>query len=118
MIAAIKSMLCSRTTWIAVAVALVLSFAQIYGWLTSEGRIAPEVHQALQRSPSINVVVTLPFAPERFHLDLFQAYGSVGVVRGNTVLLRRVRKEGIEALSRMYWISKVTPEARQVGSVR
>ena len=44
--------------------------------------------------PRVNVAVRLGFAPEEFHIRLFQGYGVVRGVRGTTVLLDRVRGGG------------------------
>jgi hypothetical protein len=83
------------------------------GWqaflaLTAPGRLAPEVAAALTRQPRLNVRVRLGFAPEEFHVRLFQEYGVVRGVQGTTVLLDRVRAEDVSRLARYYWIRGIT----------
>lgn len=56
----------------------------------------------------MNVVVTLGFAPEDFHIRLFQGYGVVSGVQGTTVLLNRVRPEDVARIARYYWVRRIT----------
>jgi hypothetical protein len=63
----------------------------------------------------VTVVVTLPFAPEDFHIRLFQGYGVVSGVRAPTVLLNRVRPEDVRQIARYYWIRRI---ALQEGEIR
>jgi hypothetical protein len=63
---------------------------------------------ALDREPLVNVAVTLGFAPEDFHVRLFQGYGVVSGVRGPTVLLNRVRPEDVRRIARYYWVRRIT----------
>lgn len=79
------------------------------GWhaflaFTAPRRLAPEVAAALAREPRLNVAVRLGFAPEEFHIRLFQEYGVVRGVQGTTVLLDRVRAEDVVRLARYYWV--------------
>jgi hypothetical protein len=79
------------------------------GWhafltVTAPRRLAPEVAAALAREPRLNVAVRLGFAPEEFHIRLFQEYGVVRGVQGTTVLLDRVRAEDVGRLARYYWV--------------
>jgi hypothetical protein len=85
------------------------------GWGTWEaylrwsapGRIDPAVERALARAPAVNVAVTLGFAPEDFHIRLFQTYGVVSGVQGTTVRLDRVRAEDVRRLARYYWVRRI-----------
>ena len=56
-----------------------------------------------------NVVVTLPFPPERFHLLYFQRYGRVSGTQDNSVELRGVRGADLTAVARPYWVRRVEP---------
>ena len=88
------------------------------GWeafirLTAVHRIEPALAAALPREPHVNIVVQLPFAPEDFHIRLFQGYGVVSGVRGTTVLLNRVRPEDVWRIARYYWVRRITPQGGQ-----
>ena len=64
----------------------------------------PALAAALAREPRVNVAVRLGFAPEDFHIRLFQGYGVVSGVQGTTVLLDRVRAEDVGRIARYYWV--------------
>ncbi len=85
------------------------------GWgafvgLTAPGRIDPALKPALRQEAPLDVVVTLGFPPEDFHIRLFQGYGVVSGVRGTTVLVSRVRPEDVQRIARYYWVSRITPQ--------
>jgi hypothetical protein len=85
------------------------------GWeafirLTAPGRIDAALVRALGRAPTVNVAVTLGFAPEEFHIRLFQTYGVVSGVRGTTVLMNRVRDEDVQRIARHYWVRRIAPQ--------
>jgi len=85
------------------------------GWeaslrLTAPGRIDAELQKALARERLVNVAVTLGFAPEDFHIRLFQGHGVVSGVRGTTVLLNRVPREDVERIARYYWVRRIAPQ--------
>jgi len=54
--------------------------------------------------------VTLGFAPEDFHMRVFQAHGIVSGVRGTTVLLNRVPPEDVRQIARYYWVQRISPQ--------
>jgi hypothetical protein len=88
---------------------LLVVAASTAGWeafvaVSAPRRLAPEVAEALAREPRLNVAVRLGFAPEEFHIRLFQDYGVVRGVQGTTVLLDRVRAEDVGRLARYYWV--------------
>ena len=74
------------------------------------GRIDASLRPALERSAPVDVVIALGFAPEEFHIRLFQDYGVVSGVRGTTVLVNRVRPEGVRRIARYYWVLRITPK--------
>jgi len=85
------------------------------GWetslsLTSPGRIDAALQPALSRDALVNVAITLGFAPEDFHIRLFQGYGVVSGVRGTTVLINRVRPDDVRRLARHYWVRRIAPQ--------
>lgn len=82
-------------------------FVAWQGWLSlsAPGKIAPE----LQGKPRLNVVVTLPFPPERFHVLTFQRYGRVTGTEDNAVELRSVKREDLTSIARKYWVRRIDP---------
>ncbi len=73
-------------------------------------RLDPDLAQALARQPQARIAVTLGFAPEEFHVRLFQTYGVVSGVRGTTVVLDRVKSEDVRRLARYYWIRRIAQQ--------
>ena len=57
----------------------------------------------------VNVLVTLPFAPERYHVQAFQKYGRMAGTTDNGIELRNVKKTDLTAVARPYWVTKVEP---------
>jgi len=57
----------------------------------------------------VNILVTLPFPPERFHIQLFQTYGRVSGTQENAVEVRRVKRADLTALARHYWVRRIEP---------
>lgn len=99
------------------SVVFVLAAAAAWGaWslvvaVTAPARIDPALRPALERRAPVNVAVTLGFAPEDFHVRLFQGYGVVSGVRGTTVLLNRVAPDDVRRIARYYWVRRVSPHA-------
>ena len=61
----------------------------------------------------VDLMVTLPFPPERFHVLVFQRYGRVSGTQDNSVEVRGVRREDLRSIARPYWVKKVEPLARE-----
>ena len=77
---------------------------QAWLWAAAPGKIAPGLD-----GERVSVLVTLPFAPERFHVLVFQRYGRVSGTRDNAVEVRGVRRGDLRALARHYLVRKVEP---------
>ena len=78
---------------------------QVFLSLAAPGKIAP----GFPDRERVNVIVVLPFAPERFHVQLFQRYGRVSGTGDNSVELRGVRRADLTAVARPYWVRRVEP---------
>jgi hypothetical protein len=57
----------------------------------------------------VNVLITLPFPPERFHVQLFQTYGRVSGTQENAVEVRGVKRVDLTTVARPYWVTRVEP---------
>ena len=78
------------------AIGVYLAF-QLWLTLAAPGKIAPGFAPQAQR---VNVLVTLPFVPERFHVLAFQRYGRVSGTEGHSVEVRGVRRADLAALAK------------------
>ena len=78
------------------------------GWLglAAPGKIAAGLNAGTEK---VNILVTLPFAPERFHVIVFQRYGRVSGTQDNTIEVRGVRIADLNAVARPYWVTRVEP---------
>lgn len=95
---------------------LVVAGAAAGGWeafvgMTAPGRIDPALRGTLRQEVPVDVTVTLGFAPEDFHIRLFQGYGVVSGVRGTTILMNRVRPEDVRRIARYYWVRRISPRS-------
>lgn len=76
-------------------------------WLTIA---APQKISGLAgESVKVNILVTLPFPPERFHVQRFQTYGRVSGTQDNAVEVRGVKREDLRTVARPYWVTRVEP---------
>ncbi len=77
-------------------------------WLTlaAPGKVAPELKAG---RPRVNVMVTLSFPPERFHVLEMQRFGRVSGTEDNSVEVRGVRQNDLNAVARPYWVRRVGP---------
>jgi hypothetical protein len=77
-------------------------------WLTlaAPAKIAPGIATQAEK---VNVLVTLRFAPERFHVLVFQRYGRVSGTQDESVEVRGVKPADVSAIARFYWVRRVEP---------
>ena len=95
----------SRKTHILLAVAVCYLAWQV--WLTIA---APYKIADFSPGPEkVNVLITLPFPPERFHVQLFQTYGRVSGAQDNAVEVRGVKRADLATIARPYWVTRVEP---------
>ncbi len=74
--------------------------------MAAPGKIAPGFDRGAEK---VNILVTLPFPPERFHVLVFQRYGRVSGTQDNTIEVRGVKKADLNRLARPYWVNRVEP---------
>jgi hypothetical protein len=91
---------------------------ETYGLASREWRLAPELKEALAAERPLNIAVTLSFPPEQFHIRALQRYGTMGGVRGDRVIVRRVTPENVRALGKAYWIDRIDLEHVQRSPIR
>src|SRR6266545_2364452 len=100
-----------RSALFVLVVAAALSGWELFLALTAPGRIDPALQPALRARAPVAVAVTLGFAPENFHIRLFQGYGVVSGVRGTTVLVNRVSPDDLRRIARYYWVKRITMQS-------
>jgi hypothetical protein len=89
-------------------IAAIVGGDDLYGLVTGPSKISSELSGTQER---VNVVVHLPFEPERYHLEELQQLGSFAG-RGDgerQVRLIRVTPGGLTAISRLPWVSSIEP---------
>ena len=95
----------SRKTHVLLAVAVCYLAWQL--WLTIA---APYKIADFPNGPEkVNVLITLPFPPERFHVQLFQTYGRVSGTQDNAVEVRGVKRADLATVARPDWVTRVEP---------
>lgn len=99
----------SRPVLTCVVAAVVWLGYDTFGTLTAPGRLSPDVAAAAAAGRAQDVAVTLPFAPEQYHIKLFQSYGTVSGVRDTTVLVRRASPDAVHAIAKFYWVGHIDP---------
>lgn len=57
----------------------------------------------------VNILVTLPFPPERFHVQMFQTFGRVSGTQENAIEVRGVKRADLTSVARPYWVTRVEP---------
>jgi hypothetical protein len=97
-----------RSTQGRVVIALLVAWLAYEAWLSlaAPGKIAAGIPADRER---VNLLVTLPFPPERFHVLVFQRFGRVSGTDGNTIEVRSVPRTQLTRLARPYWVSRVEP---------
>jgi hypothetical protein len=89
-----------------IVLAVVACYLAWQAWLSlsAPGKISPALATDRQR---VNVLVTLSFPPERFHVLAFQRFGRVSGTENNSVEVRGVNRENLTALARPYWVRRI-----------
>jgi hypothetical protein len=101
----LRDVLKSRKSHVLLAIAALYVAWQI--WLTVA---APtKIADFPGGGEKVNILVTLPFPPERFHVQLLQAYGRVSGTQDNAVEVRGVKRVDLASVARPYWVRRVEP---------
>lgn len=77
-------------------------------WLSiaAPGKVSSEIDRSRAR---VNLLVVLPFKPQRFHVLTFQQYGRVSGTTDRTIELRGARPDSLNTIARYYWVSRIDP---------
>ena len=96
----------SRKTYVLLAVLAFYLAWQLWLTLAAPGKIAADIPAGAEK---VNILVTLPFPPERFHVQLFQTFGRVSGTQNNAIEVRGVKRADLASLARPYWVRRVEP---------
>jgi hypothetical protein len=102
----LREALKSRKTHVLLVVLASYLAWQIWLSIAAPTKIAAGFPSGAER---VNILVTLPFPPERFHVQLFQGYGRVSGTQENAVEVRGVKRADLTTIARPYWVSRVEP---------
>jgi hypothetical protein len=85
--------------------------AALVGWqvwlgVAAGGKLGAGIPEEGRR---VDVLVTLAFPPERFHIQKFQKLGRVSGTEGNSVQVRGVNRADLKKLARPFWVERVDP---------
>lgn len=101
--------------FLALAVALLAAY---HGWLylTGPSRMTDRLRARMAERPAtVNVLVTVNFPPEEFHIRLLQQVGNMRGVEGSTAKLYTITPASVRYVSRHYWIRSIdlAPDDRE-----
>ena len=100
-----RDVLRSRKTHVLVAV-----LALYLGWQAWLRLAAPaKITGFPSGAERVNILVTLPFPPERFHVQTLQTFGRVSGTQDNAIEVRGVKRADLPSLARPYWVRRVEP---------
>ncbi|MCL4465787.1 MAG: hypothetical protein M1401_15705 [Chloroflexi bacterium] len=90
----------------------VLLLAFLLGWqvwtaVAAEGKLPPNVRQALADHGQANVAVRLGFEPEKFHMTYFQEKARVVGVKGEWIYLENADAAALDDIARQYWVEDI-----------
>jgi len=100
-----RELLRSRKTHVVLAV--VVSYVGWQTWLTLAAPV--KIAGFPSGAERVNILVTLSFPPERFHVQAFQAFGRVSGTQDNAIEVRNVKRADLKTLARPYWVRRVEP---------
>ena len=96
----------SRKFYILLAIAAFYVAWQVWLTIAAPNKVAGLAGE----SERVNILVTLPFPPERFHFQRLQAYGRVsGSDETNALEVRGVKRVDLVSVARSYWVRRVEP---------
>jgi hypothetical protein len=102
----LRRFLCHRA--VAVTAVLLLTWGAFSLWESWTGaQKLTTANLASAKGGRLHIAVTLKFAPEAFHMMLFQSMGRLIEVKGETAYLMDVRVEDARSLAREYWVRNI-----------
>lgn len=97
------------------AAAVVVVAWQSWLALAADRKLPPNLQASVSPRGTVDLLVTLRFPPERFHILMFQRFGRVSGTEGNAVEVRSVPAGRVREIARFYWVDTITPLPREGG---
>ena len=91
-----------------VLAALVVAW-QVWLRVQAGPKIPPDLDRYVSPRRTVDLVVTLRFPPERFHILMFQRFGRVSGTRDDSLEVRSVPVERVAGIARLYWVKQIAP---------
>lgn len=104
--ARVKAFLRSSRVRVVLGVVALALLWQVWLSVAAPGKVSPAIDRARSK---VNLLVSLPFRPERFHVLMFQKFGRVSGTTDDAVELRGVAPANLNAIARYYWVSRIEP---------
>ncbi len=101
-----QSVLQSTQGRMVVAGLLLFAAWQTYLGLSAPGKVAAVLRET---TPKVNVLVVLPFSPDRFHVMAMQQFGRVSGTEGTSIEVRGVKQDDLTRLARPFWVRSIDP---------
>ena len=97
-----------RSTRARILLGVLAAWLAWQAWLAiaAPGKISDDIDRGSRR---VNLLVTLPFTPERFHVLTFQRFGRVSGTQDQSVEVRGVDPARLNEIARHYWVSRIDP---------
>ena len=94
------------STRVRIVLGVLAAYLVWQAWLSfaAPAKVAAELREG---KPRVNVLVTLAFPPERFHVLEMQRFGRVSGTEDNSVEVRGVKQDDLNAVARPYWVRRV-----------
>lgn len=102
----LRAMLGSRKGRVVLAVLVCYLVWQAWLSLAAPAKVVDDFPGSRER---VNILVTLSFPPERFHVQVFQGFGRVSGTQDNSIEVRNVKRTDLAAVARPYWVRRVEP---------
>jgi hypothetical protein len=102
----LRTVLASTQARLLLFVLIVYLLWKLWLALAAPAKVSPEIDRSKAR---VNVLVTLPFTPDRFHVLMFQRFGRVSGTLDQSVEVRNVPPARLNEIARYYWVSRVDP---------
>lgn len=100
-----RDLIRSRKTQVVLGCVALLAAFQLWQIWSAPGKVVGTFPERRR----VDVIVTLPFVPERFHISRFQEFGRVSGTNGNAIEVRGVLRTDLNKLAQPYWVQRVEP---------
>lgn len=80
---------------------------QVAQFFFASVHVSEKVEHTLEERGQANVVVVLPFTPERFHSDFFTECCSIARVEGTRFYLQGVSQSDVRHIGEQFWVKRV-----------